>query len=228
MVDRIGDEKAVAILEGTGTYSYFWKEQLQRKGIFVLVADQGMVKSTRRSLGSTDNKDDEFDARSDVRAVPSVLLRNLRSSVLGQGIKPESTRNQPYIARHQNNHPQANQLYKYRQGTAGMGISGTCHSSKSAAQWVFTNWTATCFLGLASQGCVDFLALRIQSRFNNHDRKECELGRAQITELTRQFAVVICDLHDVESGLEVRPIELLGDNMFYRYHARVRSICLRL
>jgi hypothetical protein len=74
------------------------------------------------------------------------------------------------------------QLYKYRQGTAGSGISGTCHISKSAAQWVFRNWTATCFLGLASQGCVDFLALRIQSRFNNHDRKECELGRAQITE----------------------------------------------
>ena len=151
----------------------------------MLVADQGMVKSTRRSLGSTDNKDDEFDARSDVPAVPSVLLRNLRSSVLGQGIKPESTRNQAYIARLQNNHPQANQLYKYRQGTAGRGISGTSHSSKSAAQGVFRNWTATCFLGLASQGCVDFLALRIQSRFNNDYHKECELGRAQITELTR-------------------------------------------
>jgi hypothetical protein len=78
------------------------------------------------------------------------------------------------------------QLYKYRQGTAGRGISGTCHSSKSAAQWVFTNWTATCFLGLASQGCGDFLAIRIQFGFNNHYQKEYELGRAQITELTRQ------------------------------------------
>ncbi len=56
----------MAILEGTGTCSYFWKEQIQKKGIFVLVADQGMVKSTRRSLGGTDNKDDEFDASSDV------------------------------------------------------------------------------------------------------------------------------------------------------------------
>ena len=70
-----------------------------------------MVKSTRRSLGDTDNKDDEFDASSDVRALPPALLRDLRSSVLGQGIKPESTRNQAYIARPQNNHPQANQLY---------------------------------------------------------------------------------------------------------------------
>jgi transposase len=66
LVDRIGESAAVAILEGTGTYSYFWKEQIQKKGIFVLVADQGMVKSTRRSLGGTDNKDDEFDASSDV------------------------------------------------------------------------------------------------------------------------------------------------------------------
>ena len=63
LVDRIGESAAVAILEGRGTYFYFWKEQLQKKGIFVLVADQGMVKSTRRSLGGTDNKDDEFDAR---------------------------------------------------------------------------------------------------------------------------------------------------------------------
>jgi hypothetical protein len=38
LVDRIlalaGESAAVAILEGTGTYSYFWKEQLQKKGIF--------------------------------------------------------------------------------------------------------------------------------------------------------------------------------------------------
>jgi transposase len=39
LVDRIAESPAVAILEGTGTYSYFWKEQLQKKGIFVLVAD---------------------------------------------------------------------------------------------------------------------------------------------------------------------------------------------
>jgi len=62
LIDHIGESVAVAILEGTGTYSYFWKDQLQKKGIFVLTADLGMVKATRRSLGGTDNKDDEFDA----------------------------------------------------------------------------------------------------------------------------------------------------------------------
>jgi len=35
-------------------------------------------------------------------------------------------------------------------------------------------------------GGGDFLALRIQSRFNNHYHKECELGRVPIAELTRQ------------------------------------------
>ena len=29
---------------------------------------------------------------------------------------------------------------------------------------------------------------------------------------------MICHLHDLESGLEVRPSELLGDSLFYRYH----------
>jgi hypothetical protein len=71
-------------------------------------------------------------------------------------------------------------------GRLAKGVSSRCHSSEPAAQWVFTNWTATCFLGLASQGCGDFLAIRIQSRFNNHYHKEWELGRVQIAELTRQ------------------------------------------
>ncbi|MEG3957618.1 hypothetical protein [Microcoleus sp. herbarium2] len=57
----------------------------------------------------------------------------------------------------------------------------------------------------------------ILSRFNNHYRKERELDRANLSELTRQFAAAICDLHDVESGLEIESIELLGDNMFVSY-----------
>jgi len=67
-------------------------------------------------------------------------------------------------------------------------------------------------------GCGDFLGRSIQSRFNNHYHKKCELGRVQITELTPQFAAVICDLHDFESGLEVRLIELVGDSLFVSYH----------
>jgi hypothetical protein len=62
------------------------------------------------------------------------------------------------------------------------------------------------------------LSKSILSRFENHYKKEVELARANLTELTRQFAATICDLHDVESGLEVRPIELLGDSLFVSYH----------
>ncbi len=32
----------------------------------------------------------------------------------------------------------------------------------------------------------------------------------------------------VESGYEARLIELLGDSLFYRYHARVRELQFRL
>jgi hypothetical protein len=69
---------------------------------------------------------------------------------------------------------------------------------------------------LAGRG--DFLSKSILSRFNNHYRKEGELDRANLSELTRQFAAAICDLHNVESGLEIQLIELLGDNMFVSYH----------
>jgi hypothetical protein len=69
---------------------------------------------------------------------------------------------------------------------------------------------------LAGRG--DFLSKSILSRFNNHYRKEGELDRANLSELTRQFAAAICDLHNVESGLEIQLIELLGENMFVSYH----------
>ncbi|MFB8793148.1 MAG: transposase [Microcoleus sp.] len=62
LLKKVGDSPAVAILEGTGTYSYYWRKHLRRYGVFVLTADQGMVRATRRSLGGTDNKDDSFDA----------------------------------------------------------------------------------------------------------------------------------------------------------------------
>jgi hypothetical protein len=52
--------------------------------------------------------------------------------------------------------------------------NGCLHTRGPPAFWA---WLA---------GCGDFLAIRIQSRFNNHYRKEYEHGRVQITELTRQ------------------------------------------
>jgi hypothetical protein len=69
---------------------------------------------------------------------------------------------------------------------------------------------------LAGRG--DFLSKSILSRFNNHYRQEGELDRANLSELTRQFAAAIRDLHHVESGLEIQLLELLGDNMFVSYH----------
>jgi hypothetical protein len=69
---------------------------------------------------------------------------------------------------------------------------------------------------LADRGAL--LSKSSFSRFQNHYRKEHELSRANLSELTRQFAAGICDLHDVESGLEARLIEQLDDSLFDRYH----------
>jgi hypothetical protein len=138
-----------AILEGTGTYSYFWKEQLQKKGIFVLVADQGMVKSTRRSLGGTDNKDDEFDALVMCELYRRHYLEIYDRRFWVKELNPKIQEIAAYIARPQNNHPETNQFHQYYQGTASVGISSARHSSKSATQRVFTNRTTACFLGLA-------------------------------------------------------------------------------
>jgi hypothetical protein len=64
----------------------------------------------------------------------------------------------------------------------------------------------------------EFLSKGVSSRFENHYRKEQESDRANISDLTRQFASALCDLHDIEAGLELKLIELLGDSLFDRYH----------
>jgi hypothetical protein len=126
LVDRIGglaeESVAVAILEGTGTYSYFWKEQLQKKGIFVLVADQGMVKSSRRSLGGTDNKDDEFDALVMCELYRRHYLEIYDRRFWVKELNPKLQDIRRTLPGRQNNHPQANQFHQYYQGTAGVGI----------------------------------------------------------------------------------------------------------
>jgi hypothetical protein len=207
----------VAILQGIGTYSYFWKEQLQKKGIFMLVADQGMVKSTRRSLGGTDNKDDEFDAlvmcelyrrhyleiydrRFWVKEL-NPKVQEIRRTLLD--LKTTTSKQTSFI-----NTVKGRLAWEYL-ARATVQSQGRNVFLQIRQRPVFWAWLA---------GCGDFLGRSIQSRFNNNYHKKCDLGRVQVTELTRQFAAVICDLHDVESGLEVRLIELLGDSLFVSYH----------
>jgi len=217
LVDRIGSKSAVAILEGTGTYSYFWKEQLQKKGIFVLVADQGMVKSASRSLGGTDNKDDEFDAlvmcelyrrhyleiydrRFWVKEL-NPKIQEIRRTLLD--LKTTTRKQTSFI-----NTTKGRLAWEYpaRATVQSQRRNGFLKIGQPPAFWAW----------LAGRG--DFLSKSIQSCFNNHYRKESEFDRANLSDLTRQFAAAICDLHDVESGLEIRLIELLGDSLFDRYH----------
>ncbi len=183
----------------------------------MLVADQGMVKSTRRSLGGTDNKDDEFDALvmcelyrrhyleiSDRRFWVKELnpkVQEIRRTLLD--LKTTTRKQTNFI-----NTVKGRLAWEYpaRATVQSQRPNRFLQIGQPPAFWA---WLA---------GCGDFLCRSIQSRFSNHYRKEYELGRVQITELTRQFAATICHLHDVEAGLEIKLIELLGDNMFASYH----------
>ncbi|MEG3843280.1 hypothetical protein [Microcoleus sp. herbarium14] len=49
-----------------------------------------------------------------------------------------------------------------------------------------------------------------------------------MTDLTRQFAASVCDLHDIEAQLETRPIELLSYGLFDRDRSKVRSFQIRV
>jgi hypothetical protein len=221
LVDRVlalaGESAAVAILEGTGTYSYFWKEQLQKKGIFVLVADQGMVKSTRRSLGGTDNKDDEFDAlvmcelyrrhyleiydrRFWIKELNS-KVQDIRRTLLD--LKTTTRKQTSFI-----NTIKARLAWEYpaRAQVKSQRSNGFLKIGQPPAFWAW----------VADRG--EFLSKSIFSRFQNHYLKERELDRANLSTMTRHLAGTVCDLHNIEAELEFKLIELLGDNMFDRYH----------
>ena len=217
LVDRIGDCAAVAILEGTGTYSYFWKEQLQKKGIFVLVADQGLVKATRRSLGGTDNKDDEFDAlvmcelyrrhyleiydrRFWVKEL-NPKVQEIRRTLLD--IKTTTRKQTSFV-----NTIKGRLAWEYaaRATVKSVRPNGFLKTGQPPAFWAW----------LAERG--EFLSKAVVSRFENHYHKEQQSDRASLSDLTRQFAAAICDLHDIEAGLELNLIELLDDSLFDRYH----------
>jgi hypothetical protein len=221
LVDRIaglaGEAAAIAILEGTGTYSYFWKEQLQKRGIFVLVADQGMVKSTRRSLGGTDNKDDEFDAlvmcelyrrhyleiydrRFWVKEL-NPKVQEIRRTLLD--LKTTTRKQTSFI-----NTIKGRLAWEYpaRARVTSQRANGFLKIGQPPAFWAW----------LADRS--DFLAKSIQSRFDNHYFKERELDRANVSTMTRQLAAAVCDLHNIEAELELKLIELLGDNLFCDYH----------
>jgi len=183
----------------------------------VLVADQGMVKSTRRSLGGTDNKDDKFDA-----LVMCELYRRHYLEIYDRRlwVKELSPKIQKIRRAQQDlkttTRKQTNFINTVKGRLAWEYPARTTVRSQPRNGFLQTGQPPAFWAWLAGRG--DFFSKSILSRFNNHYRQEGELDRANLSELTRQFAAAICDLHDVESGLEIQLIELLGDNMFVSYH----------
>jgi hypothetical protein len=222
LLERLGDSPTVAILEGTGTYSYFWRKHLRKHGVFVLTADQGMVKATRRSLGGTDNKDDPFDAlvlcelyrrhyldvydrRFWVKEL-SPTIEKIRRALLD--LKTTTRKQTSFI-----NSIKSRLAWEYpaRAQVKSQRPNGSLEPGKPPAFW---SW-------LAERG--DFLSKSIFSRFENHYLKEQKCDRANISEMTRQFASAVCDLHEVEAAAELRLSNLLCEPDFDPYHRVVEK-----
>ena len=69
---------------------------------------------------------------------------------------------------------------------------------------------------LAGKG--ELISANPRSRFDNHYKKEMEAGRANVSELTREFAKQICNLHSIEADLENKLVKLLELGVFSKYH----------
>jgi hypothetical protein len=176
-----------------------------------------MVKSTRRSLGGTDNKDDEFDAlvmcelylrhyleiydrRFWVKEL-NPKVQEIRRTLLD--LKTTTRKQTSFIntikGRLAWEHPARDRVTSQRP-------NGFLKAAQPPAFWA----------GLADRG--DFLSKSIFSRFQNHYNKESELDRVNLSMMTRHLAGTVCDLHDIEADLENKPIELLDDSLFSSYH----------
>jgi len=176
-----------------------------------------MVKSTRRSLGGTDNKDDEFDAlvmcelyrrhyleiydrRFWVKEL-NPKVQEIRRTLLD--LKTTTRKRTSFI-----NTIKGRLAWEYpaRAQVKSQRPNGYLKIGQPPPFWAW----------LASRG--EFLSKSIFSRFQNHYLKERELDRVKLSTMTRHLAGTVCDLHNVEAELENKPIELLGDSLFVSYH----------
>ncbi|MCC3405024.1 MAG: transposase [Microcoleus sp. PH2017_10_PVI_O_A] len=206
----------VAVFESTGTYSYFWKQQFRARGITVLVADRGMVKSTRRSLGGTDNKDDAFDALvmvalyvrhyleiydrrfwvsdrpTEIKQIKRCLL-DLKTTVKKQTAFINTVKSRLAFE-----YPARAKIQSKRHGEL--------EPDSPPGFWAW----------LAGRG--DMISANPRSRFENHYTKEVKADRANVSSLTRQFAAQICDLHSSKAVIQNQLVELLKLEDFVKYH----------
>ncbi|MEG3862204.1 hypothetical protein [Microcoleus sp. herbarium12] len=96
--------------------------------------------------------------------------------------------------------------YPARAQVKSQRANGFLSVSKPPAFWAW----------LAQRG--GFLSKNILSCFDNHYQKEANCDRANISEMTRQFAAAVCDLHDTEAQIELALTSLLAHEDFDPYH----------
>ncbi|MEG4321748.1 MULTISPECIES: hypothetical protein [unclassified Microcoleus] len=218
-IERIvGCSAKVAILEGTGTYSYFWREQLQKSGITTLVADQGMTRSVRRALGGSDNKDDRFDALIMCQLYRQHYLETYDRRFWVKELDPQVKKIRRCLLEIKGVTRKQTACINTLKGRLALEYPARAKVKSQRHNGFLRIGCPPAFWGwLANRR--DFLKRQVLSRFDNHLQREVDLGKASPTDLTRQLAASVCDFHDIEAGLEHQLIDLLtNDDRFARYH----------
>ena len=212
----------VCILEPTGVYSKFWIDNFERLGISYLLVNQTIVKDTRKALGGSSNKDDPFDALIMCDLYFEKYLKRFdrrfwirdRGNTIKEIAKTLNELN-GVIKRQTQAVNGAKQRLSYefpkKAAVRSRRDTGNLDPNIPPAWWA---WVAGVF-------STPTWELRAQQKtmFEREYQEAMERHEGSgLSELTRQYARMVCHWHTSEALLEQELIGLLTDEDFQPYH----------
>ncbi len=211
---------AMIVLENTGAYSRFWIDSFDANGLPYLIANQTMVRDTRKAFAGSDNKSDAFDAllMAHIYFVYYVDCYDRRYWVKNRhpniklmrrlllDLKSISKKRTADI-----NTAKQRLTFEYpaKAKIVSRRPNGQLDPDLPPAFWAWVaNW----------QGYV--IPQNVLTRFENHYQNAIAKGEGcGISPLTRQYAKLICSWHVAEALVERDFLPLLNDTIFSKYHA---------
>jgi hypothetical protein len=214
----------VVVMEPTGSYSGFLVAALEEREIPFLLVNQTMVRSSRKSFGGSDNKDDSFDSllmavvyyekwerffdrrfwvqhrHPSVRTMRSLLL-DMRSATKKSGAARASLKQR--LVRGE---------WIDKAKIQSDRRNGSLHPDRLPA---FYAWLAQ----WVEEGDWK-LPKSATSRWEREYQEALGRGDAMgISDATRSLARVICLHHQTEARLEQQLLKLLASSLFAPYHS---------
>lgn len=212
---------AMIVLETTGSYSRFWINSFEANGLAYLIANQTMLRDTRKAFAGSDNKSDAFDAlllahlyfiyyqdcydrrywvkdRHPTIKLIRRLLLDLKSIVRKRTADINYTKQ-----RLASEYPAKADVHSRRP-------NGQLDPDIPPAFWAWVaNW----------QSDKWNMTPRVVARFENQYRNAIEKGEGTgFSDLTRQYAKLICSHHVSEAMVERELLPLVRNEMFGEYH----------